>query len=164
MSAHLIGVAYATKAAAENALACLRELEHERALTLEDAAVAVRLENGKVTLDQARQIAPGDGLVAGGSLGLLLGLGIGVPVAGAIFGLAGGSGIAAFDRGIPDKSMRRLTEELEVGHAAVFALVKNVDWPRLRTALAPLGGEVLSTQVDDVLTDSLGGTAGPDRP
>src|SRR5215467_5667237 len=137
MSAHLIAVAYPDKETADRALACLQELKKEHALALDDAAVAVRDESGKVTLDQTRQIATGDGLVAGGSLGLLLGIMIGVPVAGAIAGLSGGGGLAAVDRGIADESMKELTEGLEPGHAALFALVKKVDWKRLHDALAP---------------------------
>jgi uncharacterized membrane protein len=165
MSAHLVAVAYPDKETAERALACLQELRQEHALSLEDAAVAVRLENGKVTLDQTRQLAAGDGLVAGGSLGLLLGIVVGIPVAGAIVGLSGGGGLAAVDRGIRDESMKELAERLEPGHAALFALVKKVDWERLRAALAPLGGELLVAQLDDVVIDSLGGaTTGADAP
>jgi uncharacterized membrane protein len=164
MSAHLLAVAYQDKETAERALDCLQALKREHALALEDAAVAVRLESGKVALDQTRQLAAGDGLVAGGSLGLLLGLVLGIPVAGAIAGLSGGGGLAGIDRGIRDESMKQLAETLEPGHAAVFALVKKVDWQRLRTALAPLGGELLATQLDDVVIDSLGPETGPVAP
>jgi uncharacterized membrane protein len=164
MSAHLIAVAYGDKATAERALARVQALGREHALRLEDAAVGVRLENGKVALDQTRQLAAGDGIVAGGSLGLLLGLVLGVPIAGAIAGLSGGGGLAAIDRGIRDESMNQLTEKLEPGHAALFALVKNVDWQRLHDALAPLGGELLAAQLDDVVIDSLGTATGPAPP
>ncbi len=165
MSTHLIAVAYPDKETADRALDCMQELRKEHALALDDAAVAVRLENGKVVLDQTRQLATGDGLVAGGSLGLLFGIVVGIPVAGAIVGLSGGGGLAAVDRGIRDESMKELTERLEPGHAALFALVKKVDWERLRTALAPLGGELLAAQLDDVVIDSLGGAAtGADAP
>jgi uncharacterized membrane protein len=165
MSSHLLAVAYRDKETADRALACLHELRRDHAVTVDDAVVAVRLENGKVTLDQTRQLAAGDGLVAGGSLGLLLGIMIGIPVAGAIAGLSGGGGIAAVDRGIRDESMKELAEGLEPGHAALFALVKKVDWERLRAALAPLGGELLTAQLDDVVIDSLGGAAtGADAP
>jgi uncharacterized membrane protein len=164
MSTHLLAVAYGDKETAERALAHVQALGREHALQLQDAAVGVRLENGKVALDQTRQLAAGDGLVAGGSLGLLLGLALGVPIAGAIAGLSGGGGLAAVDRGIRDESMKKLTEELEPGHAALFALVKNVDWQRLREALAPLGGELLAAQLDDVVIDSLGTATGPDVP
>jgi uncharacterized membrane protein len=164
MSAHLLAVAYQDKETAERALDCLQALKREHALALEDAAVAVRLENGKVALDQTHQLAAGDGMVAGGSLGLLLGIVLAVPVAGAIAGLSGGGALAGIDRGIRDESMKQLTKTLEPGHAAVFALVKKVDWQRLRTALAPLGGELLATQLDDVVIDSLGPATGPAVP
>ena len=164
VSAHILAVAYGDKPTAERALARLQTLACEHALVLEDAAVAVKLESGKVALDQTRQLSAGEGLVAGGSVGLLLGLVLGVPIAGAIAGLSGGGGLAAIDRGIRDESMKELTEKLEPGHAAVFALVKKVDWQRLRAALAPLGGELLAAQLDDVVIDSLGAAAGPEVP
>jgi uncharacterized membrane protein len=164
MSAHLLAVAYGDKETADRALASVQELGREHALRLEDAAVGVRLENGKVALDQTRQLAVGDGVIAGGSLGLLLGLVLGVPIVGAIAGLSGGGGLAAVDRGIRDESMKQLTEKLEAGHAALFALVKDVDWTRLRAALEPLGGELLAAQLDDVVIDSLGTATGPAVP
>jgi uncharacterized membrane protein len=162
MSAHLLAVAYQDKETADRALASVQALGREHALRVEDAAVG--LENGKVALDQTRQLAVGDGIIAGGSLGLLLGLVLGVPIAGAVAGLSGGGGLAAVDRGIRDESMKQLTEKLEPGHAALFALVKDVDWARLRASLEPLGGELLAAQLDDVVIDSLGAATGPAAP
>lgn len=159
MGMHLLAVACEDKETAERGLAALRALERERGLVLKDAAIAVRNAGGKVELDQTRQPSTGDRLVGGGSIGLLLGLLVGVPVVGALAGLGGGGGLAAFDRGIPDDRMRRVAEELEAGRAALFALASKVDWARLRETLDPLGGELLVAQLDDVAIGGLG--AGP---
>jgi uncharacterized membrane protein len=87
---------------------------------------------------------------------------VGVPVAAALLGLAGGGGLAAFHRGISDKRMRKFGEELPSGHAALFALVAEVDWERLHERLSPYGGEVAASELDDEVVAALGsGSAEP---
>jgi uncharacterized membrane protein len=161
METHLLAVAYESKETAERALDVVQSLAREHRLALKDAAIAVRTAGGKVQLDQTRQPSTGDGLVGGGSIGLLIGLLVGIPVVGAIAGMTGGGGLSAFDRGIPDDRMRRIAEDLEPGHAALFALASNVDWSRLREALDPLGGELLAAQLDDVAIGGLGAAPSP---
>jgi uncharacterized membrane protein len=75
--------------------------------------------------------------------------------------MAGGGGLAAFDRGIPDDRMRRVAEELDAGQAALFALASKIDWQRVRETLDPLGGELLAAQLDDVAIGGLGAAPSP---
>jgi uncharacterized membrane protein len=161
-SAHLIAVGYEQEEIAERALAALRDLADERALELKDAALVVKDDAGRVELRQAKELAAGEAVVSGGSIGLLLGLAIGVPVAAALFGLAGGGGLAMFDRGISDDRMRRFGEELRAGHAALFALVADVDWAQLQERLSLYGGEVAASELDeDVIASLASGSTGP---
>jgi uncharacterized membrane protein len=160
-SAHLIAVGYELEETAERALAALGELAKEGSLELKDAAVVVKDDAGRVELRQT-QLAAGETVVSGGSIGLLLGLAVGMPVAAALIGLAGGGGLAAFHRGISDKRMRKFGEELPPGHAALFALVAKVDWGLLHDRLAPYGGEVAASELDDAVVASLeSGSTGP---
>ena len=112
--------------------------------------------DGRIELRQSRQLAAGDGIVGGGAVGLLLGLAVGIPVAAALIGLAGGGAAAALDRGISDGRMRRLAEESEPGHAILFALVTHAEWPLLRERLAGYGGELVVSAVDDEVAAALG--------
>jgi uncharacterized membrane protein len=161
-SAYLIAVGYEREEIAERALASLRELAEERALELKDAAVVVKVDAEHVELRQTRDLAVGEAVVSGGSIGLLLGLAVGTPVAAALLGLAGGGGLAAFDRGISDKRMRKFGTELAPGHAALFALVAGVDWPRVHDRLSAYGGEVAASEVDEEVAAALGsGPTGP---
>jgi uncharacterized membrane protein len=161
-SAHLIAVGYEQEEIAERALAALRDLAEERALELKDAALVVKDDAGHVELRQSKELAAGESVVSGGSIGLLLGLAIGVPVAAALLGLAGGGGLAMFDRGISDKRMRRFGEELGAGHAALFALVADVDWAQLHERLSHYGGEVAASELDeDVIASLASGSTGP---
>jgi uncharacterized membrane protein len=159
--AYLIAVGYESEEIAERALATLGDLAREDALELKDAALVVKDDAGRVELRQTR-LAAGESVVGGGSIGLLLGLAVGVPVAAALLGLAGGGGLAAFHRGISDKRMRKFGEELPPGHAAVFALVADVNWPLLHDRLAPYGGEVAASELDEAVVAALDpGSAGP---
>jgi uncharacterized membrane protein len=161
-STHLIAVGYEREEIAEQALAALRDLAQEDALELKDAALVVKDDAEHVELRQTRELAPGEAIVSGGSIGLLLGLAVGVPIAAALLGLAGGGGLAVFDRGISDKRMRKFGEELGPGHAALFALVVDVDWALLHERLAPYGGEVAASELDDDVVAALDpGSAGP---
>ena len=159
---YLIAVGYESEEIAERALATLGDLVREDALELKDAAVVVKHDDERVELRQTRELAVGEKIISGGSIGLLLGLAVGVPIAAALIGLAGGGGLAAFDRGISDKRMRKFGEELQPGHAAVFALVAEVNWPLLHDRLSPYGGEVAASELDEEVVAALDpGSAGP---
>ena len=151
-NANLIAVAYDTSELAESALGAVRELGDEHALVLRDAAIVIKHDDGRVELQQIHGLATGEGMVSGGSIGLLLGLALAVPVAGALVGLAGGAGLAALDRGISDDHMRKLGATIASGHAVLFALVEKVDWGKLADGVALGGGELVVSEVaDDVL-------------
>jgi uncharacterized membrane protein len=151
-SANLIAVAYDTHELAESALRVVQELRDEHALVLRDAAIVIKQADGRIELQQTHKLAAGEGMVSGGSIGLLLGLALAVPVAGALVGLAGGAGLAALDRGISDEHMRKLGATIALGRAVLFALVEQVDWPRLHDGLARGQGEVVVSEVGaDVL-------------
>jgi uncharacterized membrane protein len=145
----LIAVAYETAEAAESARDDLRKLVAGNPDALEDAAVVVKRPDGRVELRQSADLAAGDGFVAGGAVGLLLGLAIGIPVAGALFGMAGGGGFGSLDRGVSDDRMRRFGDELEHGHAAVFALVREPELEELRGCLLQHGGELVVADVSE---------------
>lgn len=153
---HLIAVAYESLDQAERASLAVRDLAGEHGLALRDAAVVVRTSEEHVELRQTRALAAGEGVVGGGAIGLLLGLGLGVPVAAAMLGMAGGGGFSLWDRGIDDGRMRRLGRSLEPGHAALFALAAAVDWERLRQRLDPYGGELVASEVDEAVLEALG--------
>jgi uncharacterized membrane protein len=161
-SSYLIAVGYEREETAEGALASVLSLAQEHALELKDAAIVVKDDADRVELRQTRELATGETVVSGGSIGLLLGLAVGAPVAAALLGLAGGGGLAVFDRGISDKRMRTFGQELGPGHAALFALVADVDWALLHERLSPYGGEVAASELDDEVVAALAsGSAGP---
>jgi len=159
--ARLLVVVYPDVATADGALAALASLAGEGALTLDDAAVVVRSTKddggaSPVEVRQAHALAAGEGVVGGGTIGLLLGLALGGPVIGTLAGmLAGGAGAAAIDTGIEDSQLERLGRELGPGRAALAALVDGGDWDQIGAVLAPYGGTVLVSEVSDEVADAL---------
>jgi uncharacterized membrane protein len=156
MSTHLIAATYEREEIADRALGALTDLADQGKLALKDAVVVVKAANGKVELRQTQEPSAGDGIVGGGTIGLLLGLALGIPVAGSLVGMVGGGGATAIDRGVSDERMRRYGAELEAGQAALFALVADADWPLLRERLTPYGGEIAASEVDDEVAAALG--------
>jgi uncharacterized membrane protein len=154
--ANLIAVEYPHEEDAERALAVVCDLGDEGELAVHDAALVVRHADGHVLLRQSRELAPGEAAVGGGSIGILLGLAVAIPVAGALVGVAAGAGFAALDQGISNKEMRKLGDALAPGHALLFALVGNVDWEVLAERLAPLGGELVTSEVSSDVLARLG--------
>jgi len=136
----VIAAAYADVAAADDALERVRALDG-----VEDAAVVVRTLEGAVELRQGRQPAIGETIVAGGTIGLVVGFLLGGPVIGAVAGLAGGGVFGARDRGLPDEQMRRFGRELAPGRAAVFAIVD--DAHSVSERLAPYEGELVVSEL-----------------
>src|SRR5215472_1784495 len=133
--ARLIVVSCASRVEAERALDALRE----RDAKILDAAVVTRLESGRVELHQTRQVAAGEGVVAGGSVGFVAGMLIGGPIGGALLGMLGGGIWGARDTGVSDARLRELGDSLAPGGALLCVLVKPGDAAAARKVLEPYG-------------------------
>jgi len=133
--ARLIVVSCASRVEAERALDALRE----RDAKILDAAVVTRLESGRVELHQTRQVAAGEGVVAGGSVGFVAGMLIGGPIGGALLGMLGGGIWGARDTGVPDERLRELGDSLAPGGALLCALLPADATAAALEALAPYG-------------------------
>jgi uncharacterized membrane protein len=134
----LVAIVLADPSAADQALAEVRALEADH-VGVRDAAVVTRTARGRIELQQTRQMAAGEGVVAGGSVGLVAGLLLGLPIVGALIGLLGGAGFGLRDTGIPDRRLRKLGKRLERGQSLLCVLVEPDDAERTRTALAGYG-------------------------
>lgn len=132
-----LAVVFASAGAAEGAAGELRASEDD--LSLHDLAVVVRTPHGEIELQQTGGVAAGDALVGVGTAGLVAGLLLGVPVAGALVGLVGGGVWGLRDTGIPDDRMRALGQDLEPGQALLCVLVDAGAAPRARAALSGYG-------------------------
>jgi uncharacterized membrane protein len=134
-----VAVVFETAAAAEEALAVVRALDGGDDVCVRDAAIVVRTERGRIELQQTHEIAAGEGIVGGGTAGMVAGLLLGVPVGGALLGLAGGAVFGARDTGLPNRRMRELGKDLRVGQALLCVLVDVDGIGRARQALSRYG-------------------------
>lgn len=133
--ARLVVVSCSSLPEAERALNDLRALH----AGVHDAALVTRNDNGRVELRQTHQVAPGEGVVAGGTVGFVAGMLLGGPVGGALLGMVGGGLWGARDTGVPDTRLRELGDSLDPGRALLCALVDPDDAASVCDALAAYG-------------------------
>ena len=100
-------------------------------------------------LHQTHQVAAGEGLVAGGTVGFVAGMLLGGPIGGALLGMLGGGIWGARDTGVPDARLRELGEALSPEGALLCTLVQADDAAAAREALAPYG-EVAAADASSV--------------
>jgi len=131
----LVVASCSSREEAELALAALRRLDTK----LLDAAVVTRTQAGRVELRQMHQVAAGEGIVAGGTVGFVAGMLLGGPVGGALLGMLGGGIWGARDTGVPDARLRELGDSLVPGTALLCALVGSDDAAAVREALSAYG-------------------------
>jgi uncharacterized membrane protein len=130
----LVVVSCASLAAAERALEETRGLAGVR-----DSAIVTRTERGRVELRQTNQVAAGEGIVAGGTVGFVAGMLLGGPIGGALLGMLGGGVWAARDTGLPDSRLRELGDSLEPDGALLCLLVSADEAAGVREKLAAYG-------------------------
>jgi len=92
-----------------------------------------------VELHQQHQVAAGEGVVAGGSVGFVAGMLLGGPIGGALLGMLGGGIWGARDTGVPDARLRELGESLTPGGALLCVLVEADAAAAACGALEPYG-------------------------
>ena len=127
--ARLVVVSCASRAEAERALGALGGLKAH----LLDAAVVTRSESGRVELRQTHQVAAGEGVVAGGTVGFVAGMLLGGPVGAALLGMLGGGIWGARDTGVPDALLCVLVQAGDAAAAreelAAYGEVADADAP-----------------------------------
>jgi uncharacterized membrane protein len=143
----LIAIAYDDEFKAEEVRLTLAKLQKEHLIELEDAAVVVKNDEGKVKLKQAINLTA-TGAASGSFWGLLIGTLFFAPLVGAAVGAASGALSGALnDIGVDDNFMRELGETLTPGTSALFVLIIKVTPDKVLEEIAPFGGKVLRTSL-----------------
>jgi uncharacterized membrane protein len=158
----LIVITYDREQTGRDALDELANLQKMQLLELEDAALAVKDDKGKVKVKQTleNQVA-GSSAVWGGFWGLLIGLIFLAPIFWGLFGaLMGFIAGKAGDVGIDDKFIKQVGDSLDPGGAALFMLVVKATPDKVLEQMKKFGGEVyqtsLSNEDEDKLKQALG--------
>jgi uncharacterized membrane protein len=128
-----------------------REHVRKPLVTIEDAAVAVKGEDGQVRIRQTLESAMKAGTIATGGLwGVLIGFLFGGPLLGALVG-AGVSWLMGrrIDIGIANDFIQEVSEELKPGRSALLLLVRDTPVDTLAEALNAQGGRLHHTTLSD---------------
>lgn len=151
----LIAIAYENEYKAEEVRLTLIKLQKEHLIELEDAAIVVKKEDGKVKLNQAINLT-GAGAVSGSFWGLLIGTLFLSPIVGVAVGAASGALAGALnDIGVDDNFMRELGQTMQPGTSALFLLVRKATPDKVLEEVAPYGGKVLRSSLTKDREDQL---------
>ncbi len=158
----LVVFCYKTDAEAGQALAHVSSQEqkniHKPLVAIEDAAVAVKKDNGKVKIRQTLEsAAKGSKTIYGGFWGLLIGILFGGPLLGLLIGYAVAGLLGRnIDLGIDNDFIDSLSAELEPGNSALFLLVKDTDPETLAEAMGDHRGTLFHTTLPEECLTCLG--------
>ncbi|MDJ0507865.1 MAG: DUF1269 domain-containing protein [Crocosphaera sp.] len=143
----LVAIACDDEFKAQEVRLTLAKLQKEYLIELEDAAVVIKNDQGKVKLNQAINLTAA-GAASGSFWGLLIGTLFFCPLAGVAVGAASGALNGAIsDIGVDDDFMRELGESLPPGSSALFVLIKKATPDKVLQEIAPFGGKVLRTSL-----------------
>ncbi len=137
----LIAITYEQEDTAHAALGVLQRLQKDYLIELEDAAVVVKNQKGKVKIKQTLESAnTGAAAVWGGFWGLLIGLIFLSPIFWAIIGaLLGALFSKAADLGIDNKFIKEVGDSLQPGGSALLMLVVKATPEKVLPELQKLG-------------------------
>jgi uncharacterized membrane protein len=138
-----IVVKYPQKDTADAALKAVLGLAKEKAVKLRDAVVITKTDKGKIKLHQTKDDSTSKGLLKGGGIGVIFALLFG-PAGWIVAGAAAGGALATFDRGIKNKLLKELGENMAPAESALAVLVEDANW---ETALGRMADLHLQGQV-----------------
>ena len=127
----------------------LVRLQKQEVITLQDAAVVVRTEDGKTKVKQVTSLT-GAGALGGAFWGMLIGLLFFAPWLGLAIGAVTGAIAGKFtDTGIDDKFIKEVGETIEPGESALFLLVSKVTMDKVQPTLEAYDAKVIQTSLSD---------------
>jgi len=135
----------------------LVQLQKQEVISLSDAAVVVRDQDGKAKVKQATSLV-GAGALGGAFWGMLIGLLFFAPWLGLAIGAVTGALAGKFtDTGIDDKFIKEVGETIEPGHSALFLLVDKVTMDKVTPTLEKYDATVIQTSLSDEQEAELSG-------
>jgi uncharacterized membrane protein len=143
----LIVFGFKTETGAAEMRDALASLQKQQLITLDDAAVVVRREDGKVKVKQVVNLV-GEGALGGAFWGMLIGLLFFMPWMGlAIGAISGALAGKLSDIGIDDGFIKEVGAAVEPGNSALFLLVRDVTPDKVLGELTQFDAKVLRTSL-----------------
>ncbi len=151
---HIVVIIFDNMEEASRLRAALGVLEKRNELVIEDAAVLVKDQQGKMRAKHEKSNAAVTGAVAGGVLGslvLVLFPGIGFAAGAAAGGLLASKLAGDIDR----KFVKEVGAAIKPGNSALFLIVAEADRVAVQEALKPYKGTVYTTSLPEESSDAL---------
>ncbi len=147
--ADLIVLAFETEEGAGEMRDALIKLQKQQLIELEDAAVVIRKQDGKVKVKQVASLA-GAGALGGAFWGMLIGLLFWAPWLGLAIGAVTGAVAGGLtDIGVDDKFIKEVGETIEPGHSALFLLVRKATGDKVIEQVKDYNPTVLQTSLSE---------------
>ena len=151
---NLIVLTFEDTVQAGAALESLKKMQHAGQVKIDDAAVIVKDESGKVEVKNQMDTGVKVGIVGGGLLGLLL-ASVFFPLAGLAIGATAGGLIGKMaGLGVDKKFVQDVTESLQPGMSALF-VIGSGEANAVRSALEPFKGTVYHTTLSSEAVETL---------
>jgi len=150
-----IVVKYPKRETAEAALSVVQQLAKRKVVKLKDAVAITKTEKGKIKMHQTKDDPAGKGFLKGGLIGLVLAVIFG-PAGWVVTGALLGTAFGMFDRGIKNKLLKELDEEMTSDESALAVLVEEADWEKLYDEMGAqyfLGVVIVSELVEEHLEE-----------
>jgi uncharacterized membrane protein len=152
--AYLVVTIYEDMDEAEKVREDLTSGEHKGYISLDDSAVVVKDQDGKVHVKNQVDRGVKVGAVTGGFIGLLLA--VFFPVWGIVLGALGGGLLGKlFDMGVDKKFVKEVSEGLKPGNSALFIIIRNAEPAYALGVLEKYQGTLLQTNLPTELEDQL---------
>jgi uncharacterized membrane protein len=143
----MVVLAFEEMDGAENIRERLYELQKRELIAIDDAAVAVRKENGQVKVRQAHSLV-GAGTLGGAFWGLLIGVIFWMPWLGmAVGAVTGALGGKFSDVGIDDSFIKEVANTVQPGGSALFLLSREAKLERIQEGLSGEQFEIIQTNL-----------------
>ncbi|WP_459191880.1 DUF1269 domain-containing protein [Halosimplex sp. J119] len=143
----LVVLAFDTKDGAERMREKMYDFQRRELITLDDAAVVVRKDNGHAKVKQAHSLV-GAGALGGAFWGMLIGLLFLAPWLGMAIGAASGAISGKLgDTGIDDSFIKEVSETVEPGHSALFLLARDANMERIAEESEDMKFEIIETNL-----------------
>ena len=146
----LVVISFNDEHMADEVLLTLGRLQAEHLVDLEDAAVVVRKQDGKLKIKQSMNLTAAGAIGSGfwgGLFGLLFGGPLGFLVVGGTTAAVGAVMGKLRDIGVDDNFIKEVGDALEPGTSAIFTLVISATPDRVLESLQQYQGKVIRTSL-----------------
>jgi uncharacterized membrane protein len=156
-SSHLMAAVYPDRDHAQTILDMLERMHRAVTITLTDAALVTKDDEGKIRVEETKDLTTRKGARRGaliaGTFGLIFPPSL---IVSAFAGGAIGAVAARFhDSGIKNKEMHELADRLEPGKAAVIVLAAEDSVELVQDSLSEYEGTLVITAIDEETLDAL---------